>query len=76
MTEDNPLLLHQFYGKYANMPVADRDKEVIEHSEGGLVSASWTYREVSRLDDQIRKDTARRNMLIADASKYIREHQA
>lgn len=76
MREDNPLQPHEFYGKYANMPVADRDKEVIEHSEGGLVSANWSYQEVSRLDDEIRKATERRDMIIADASKYIREHQA
>lgn len=76
MREDNPLQTHEFYGKYANMPVSDRDLPEIETSEEGVMTASEIYKTVAELDNRIRRDTSRRDTLIADASKFIREHQS
>ena len=75
MSEPNPLQDHEFYGKYANVPVADRS-EYIEVSIGGLMQLNDIYRSVSDADDEIRRLAEHKRMLIADASQFIRDHQA
>lgn len=66
---------HQFFGLYANIPIADRDT-LIETTDAGRMTANELYRTVSSLDDDIRKLTERRRIYIADAEEFFKEHQA
>lgn len=75
MREDNPLQDHEFYGKYANVPVHDRE-QYIEVSIGGLLKLNDIYHSVSAIDDEIRRLIEQKRMFIADASQFIRDHQA
>lgn len=64
---------HEFFHKYANMPLAEREK-IIKHDRYGSniepITLSKIYHEVKAIEDKIRDDVIRREELISQAEDY------
>ena len=69
------MLTHEFYGKYANVPISDR-LHLLNFKELGLTSLDQVYKRVKELDDEMRPKIIERDRLISLSEDFILKHQA
>ena len=64
---------YEFYSKYANVPLKDRDTP---HDIGvlGPMTLSEVYFEVKRIDDKIRLDIIRKEILLRKVEEFVNEN--
>jgi len=57
---------HEFYSKYANTPLPQRDKVILN----GGITLNQLYVEMKEIDDRIRPDVIRKDTLLGIARNY------
>lgn len=67
--------VHEFFGKYANVPIADR-MTVIDFHTLGPMTLNDIYGYIKRTEEQMRPIRIEQDRLIRACEKFILEHQA
>ncbi len=65
---------HQFYSKYANTPLKEREKVILNVSDSPitLMTLNDVYAELNKIDDKIRPDIIRRDQILEAVEKFLK----
>ena len=61
---------HEFFGKYANVPLAKRGK-VLDFNNLGLMTLHDVYVRIKELEDKMRPDRIERDNLLSEVEKFL-----
>lgn len=63
------MLVHQFFHKYANTPLGERNT-MLDFNQHGTHTLSTIYQRVKELEDKMRPDVIERDRLVRAAEEY------